>query len=121
MIDTKQAIATAPRSQYYGRSVPLHMTISYHVGRALERMARMFDAERRWMVRRTMKEMWVVGSRVSTAHGNGVVIKNTLLLNTFSMGGYIQTDVRYDSAPADAPNEYPHVGHYNQIFVEAEL
>jgi hypothetical protein len=118
MIDCDLAMAKASRQQYYGRSMPWHMTVSYKIGGILKNIAYSLEKGRKHTVRLTMKEMWPVGTRVFTNHGDGTVIENTLLYNTYGMGGYIETDVRYDNAPVDAPNKYPYVGHYNQIFLE---
>lgn len=120
MIDAKQAISTAPRKEYYGHRMPWYMTLSYQIERSIDKISHGLDKSRGLIVKCTMKEMWPVGSRVTTYHGNGTVIKNTLLFNTFHMGGFIQTDVRYDGAPLDA-TQYPDVGHYNQIFLEREI
>lgn len=117
MINANEAIANAPKSQYYGRNVAWYFNLSRKIERFLEKLARSMEAYRKFMVRRTMKEMWKIGEHVQTDHGTGVVIKNTFLYNTFAMGGWIQTDVRYDTAPKEATS-YPHVGHYNQIFLE---
>lgn len=119
MIDTKQAIENAPRSHYYGRQVPWYFHLSLKIERWLNKFSRLLEDQRKLSVRRTMKEMWPVDTRVVTDHGKGTVVKNTYLYNTFAMGGWIETDVRYDGAPITATS-YPDVGHYNQIFLEAE-
>jgi hypothetical protein len=121
-IDTKQAIAEATRAQYYGRETPWQFHLSYKIERGLERLARLLERHRKAMVRRAMKEMWPIDQRVMTNRGPATVIKNRLLYNTFGMGGWIETDVRYDT-PAEQPshqqiNDYPYIGHYNQIFLE---
>ena len=83
------------------------------------------EQQRRFAIRRTLKEMWKVGDRVMTQHGQATVVKNIFLYQTSAMGGWIQTDVRYDNPPEPGlqngkTDSYPYIGHYNQIFLEAE-
>jgi len=119
MINPKEAIENAPINQYYGHKTPWYFRLSYKIERGFEKLAWFMEQQRRLHVRHIMKEMWKVGDRVITHHGKGVVIKNVYLYNTHGMGGWIQTDVRYDGAPIDATS-YPDVGHYNQVFLEKE-
>lgn len=123
MTYAEKAITNAPRSQYYGREVPWYFHLSYKIQCQVERLARLLERQRKAMVRHTMKEMWKVGQRVKTQYGLATVVKNTTYYNTFGMGGFIQTDVRYDTPPEPGlqngkTDQYPYIGHYNQIFLE---
>ena len=124
-INSKEALENATRQQYYGRDVAWHFHLSYKIECGLEKLASLMEKQRRAAVRRKMKEMWKVGERVQTQHGSAIVIKNIFLYNTFSMGGWIQTDVRFDNPPESSlqngkTDSYPYIGHYNQIFLEKE-
>lgn len=120
MIDTKKAIKDARRSQYFGRvKLTYSMILSERFEKALAKITPSFRQYRKNKIDRTLKYMWQVGDRVTTAHGNGTVISNYKAIDSDGMGGFIQTDVRYDTAPPEATS-HPDVGHYNQIFLERE-
>ena len=121
MIDTKQAIKDAKRSEYFGRSKQtLLMKASFKFEYSIKHLLNFLPQWRHNKVERTLTHLFEVGERVNTYHGAGTVIKSYKSIASNGEDGFVSVDVRYDTAPADATS-YPDVGHYNQIFLEREV
>jgi len=126
MIDTKKAIHEAKRSEYFGRvKLTKSMVLSEWFERFLLEITPSFRQYRKNKINRTLKYMWDVGDRVITSQGGATVVRNYKSIDSDGMGGFIQTDVRFDNPPepnlqTGNINSYPYIGHYNQIFLERE-
>ncbi len=118
MIDTKQAIKDAKRSEYFGDSkLTVLMRLSYRFERSVTHICYLLPAWRKNKIDNKLRILFSMGERVNTPHGTGSVISNYKSIQTDGMGGFVSVDVRYDEEQSERTN-YQKVGHYNQIFLE---
>lgn len=118
MIDTKQAIKDAKRSEYFGDSkLTAAMRLSYRFERSVQHLLYALPSWRKNKIDNKLRIMFSMGERVNTPHGTGTVVSNYKAIQSDGMGGFVSVDVRYDVEPSDRTN-YQKVGHYNQIFLE---
>lgn len=121
MTDLNQRLKDAKRSEWCDREkLPWWIKASYRAEIVIRRLPSLMERQRHNAIERTLQFMFSEGDHVATPHGPGTVVHMYKAVNTNGMGGFVQVDVRYDTSPSDATS-YPHVGHYNQIFLDKEL